>query len=105
MQIDVNTVMTDLEGNAIKDGEKELMFAHVALFALNANFEDEKIDFKEKTERFSLMCKIQESKEYKKFLTISVEDASLLKKLIGKTWNVIICGRVKQLIEDKKETA
>lgn len=105
MLINVNTELKGLDGTPIKERDEILNFGDIALVSLNANFEDEKIEFKEKTNRFVLMTKIYNSKESFKPLEITVEEASLLKKLIGKLWIPLIVGRCIEIIENKEFNA
>jgi hypothetical protein len=83
LKIDVTALITDLDQNPLLLDGKTLSLADIAIISLNGNFDDEKIDYKEKNTP----------------LDISTEDASLLKRLIGKIWNPLIVGRAVEIIE------
>lgn len=99
MNIDINSKILNLDNVPLKEGDKELTIADISLISLNANYDDEKNDYREKNNRFVLMKKIHDCMTSKKSLEITTEEASLLKNLIGKIWNPLIVGRAIEIIE------
>lgn len=96
MKIDFDAVLLDLKGEIMKDGDAPVSLKTVAVNALFAPFPDEReIDGTEKAKRFNLGLRIDVGGE----VEVSAEEVSLVKKLIGKAYPVLIVGRAYQLIE------
>ncbi len=88
MRIDLSTIITDLAGEAVKDGEKDLTLSTVCISALLTPEQGEQ-PATEKVSRFHLAEKVYDSGEQ----DLSVDDVALLKKLIGKLYPPLVVGR------------
>ncbi len=88
MKINLSTVITDLSGEAVKDGEKDLTLSTVCISALLMPDQQDQ-PAKEKVERFHLAEKVHAAGEQ----DLSVDDVALLKKLIGKLFPPLVVGR------------
>lgn len=96
MKINFDAALLDLKGEEMKDGETAVTLKTVAVNALFAPFPDEReIDGNEKAKRFNLGLRIDAGGE----IEVSAEEISLVKKLIGKAFPVLVVGRAYQLIE------
>src|SRR5262245_40116210 len=96
MKIDFSAVIKDLDGEAVKDGEKDATLGRVACTALLASFADERnLPAEDKVRRFRLaeIAAKGGAREMK------VEDVALMKKLIGKAFAPLVVGRAYDIIE------
>lgn len=98
MKIDFSVVLKDIEGEPLKDEKgRDFTMARAACAALLASFPDEKeIGEKEKVDRFKLAISATAGGEQE----VSINDASLLKKLIAKLYGPLVVGRVNEIIGD-----
>jgi len=96
MKIDFSAVIKDLDGDAVKDGEKDATLGGVACSALLASYADEQgLPAEDKVRRFRLAETAAKGGEQE----IKVEDVALIKQLIGKMFAPLIVGRAYDLIE------
>jgi hypothetical protein len=96
MKIDFSAVIKDLDGDAVKDGEKDATLGRVACTALLATFADEpNLSAEDKVKRFRLaeIASIAGEQEMK------VDDVALLKKLIAKAFGPLVVARAYDIIE------
>jgi hypothetical protein len=113
MKIETGMVMVDMEGNELRDqipsGQKNVMgqdilkegpaltLKTVAINALVATYQDEtNLSGEEKLSRWELAGKIKKSSGA---ADLSVEEVSLVKKLIGKAYGTLICGQAWKVLE------
>jgi len=80
---------------------EDMTLREVCLAALQAQFEDEKnLNATEKVARYSLATDIFKAKDNIEF---TAEEITLLKKLIGKGFTVLIVGQAYELLDPKTE--
>lgn len=105
MKIDFSSVLKGLDGKELKGdlkGEKSLTLGSVCVESLMASFPDEeRLSGNDKVKRFKLAQKIYNRTP----VDITVEDASLIKELIGKAYGPLIVGQVWDLLENNKEVS
>ena len=96
MKIDFSAVIKDLDGEAVKDGEKDATLGRVACTALLASYADEQdLAAEDKVKRFRLAEVAARGGEQE----IKVDDVALIKTLIGKAFAPLIVGRAYDIIE------
>jgi len=96
MKIDFSAVIKDLDGDAVKDGDKDATLGRVACTALLASYADEQdlpAEDKMKRLRLAEIAAKGGSQE------IKVDDVALMKKLIGRAFAPLIVGRAYDIIE------
>ena len=100
MQVLLGKVFTDLEGAEIRGDKGEpVILRDVATNALLAVFQDEQnLSGEEKLKRWELAVKIRRAVDP---CEISVEEVSLVKKLIGKAYAPVISGQAWHMLEGK----
>jgi len=82
-------------------GTEDMTLKEVCLAALQANFDDEKqLSATEKVARYSLATDIFKAKGS---IELASEEITLLKKLIGKGFTVLIVGQAYELLDPKIE--
>ena len=99
MKINFSKVLVNHKGVNVKNenGEEVKLYAP-CVNALNALYEDEKgMGGDEKFQRYKLSLKIDEKEE----IDVSVEDVSLIKKLVGKAYPPATVGLVYEALEGK----
>jgi hypothetical protein len=98
MKLDVNSVIEDLEGSPIMDGDKPVTLGAISKFALLNAFPDEKIDNSKKVERFDLAMKISIAmKQTSSETEFSPEEVSVIRDVVGRGYAPLIVGRVYQM--------
>lgn len=106
MKIALNQKLKDFDGEVLiteklvgKETKKTpLTIAEVVINSLTANFGDEKdLTGDEKVKRFILAQKIHRKKDGTAEITI--DEASMVKKLVGKAYGVLIVGQVFEILE------
>src|SRR6516164_2901594 len=98
MKIDFSAVIKDLDGDAVKDGEKDATLGRVACTALLVSYADEQnLAAEDKVKRFRLaeIAANGGAQEMK------VEDVALIKKLIGKAFAPLVVARAYDIIEPR----
>jgi hypothetical protein len=96
MKIDFSAVIKDLDGDAVKDGERDATLGRVACTALLASHADEQnLPAEDKVKRFRLAEVAAKGAQAE----LQVEDVALIKTLIGKMFAPLIVGRAYDIIE------
>lgn len=95
--IDFSTVITDYEGNPVKDNDKEVTLRLLAVGALSAQFQDEQsLAPTDKFKRGDLAIKIYNSTSP---LALKSEDITMLKTVIGKAYSPVVVYKTYQLLD------
>jgi hypothetical protein len=96
MKVDFDTVLRDLKGTAIKDGDGEFTLGAASATALLSPYPDEQnLDPKDKVRRYKLATKIADGGE----VDLSIEEIADLKKLIGKAFPPLVVGRAYEILD------
>jgi len=96
MKIDFSAVIKDLDGDAVKDGEKDATLGRVACTALLASYADEQsLAAEDKVKRFRLAEVAARGGEQE----MKIDDVALVKTLIGKAFAPLIVARAYDIIE------
>lgn len=99
MKINFKRVLVDLDGNALREGDKELLLGKICVSAIVANYMGEQsIPGEEKFARFKLAQKIQLA-ETDPSTDIPVEDVAKIKELTGKYCSTVALGAVWSALE------
>ena len=106
MKIKVNTPMVDLKGNPITDldektgKKKEWILKDVLISSLiTTHFTDgkpEQVSQEEQTDRYKLAVQLETAKDE---INLKPEDAALLKKLVSKSFSVLVTGQVCEILD------
>lgn len=108
MKINFEQPITNLKGENLKEKtktendkieERDITLSMVCTGALLTAYQDEKIDSVEKLRRYKLAQRLVDAKEE----NITIEEANLLKELIGKNPSPLIVGQVFEILEQVKE--
>lgn len=111
MKVFVHEVMKNFEGEPfeLKPGIPVTM-GDACIAALCVNYPDEQIDGKEKFDRFLLSQKINDAKGMltapttpSAFVELTVEEVTLIKKLMGKAYAVGLVGACYQALEKNRD--
>lgn len=100
MQFNLGQAFVDIEGKTIVD-EQGVPFTigSAAINSLLASFDDEKnLSGEDKLKRWELAMSIKNGSIP---MEITVEDASLLKKLIAKAYSTMVVGQAWKMLEGK----
>ena len=119
MRINFNQVLKTIEGEPLEDIDrkkgsdgydtggkpitKKLTLKDVSRNSLTANYEDERnLSADEKLSRYDLATKIYNNgaKEGKE-IPVSAEEITMLKKLIGKAYGVLVVGAAFKILDPK----
>ena len=97
MKINFDTILTNLNGQALKDEKDEpTSLKTVAVNALMQPYPDEReLSGEDKLKRFSIALLIQPGGD----IDLNAEQVSLIKKLIGKLYTPLIVGRAYPLLD------
>lgn len=95
MKIKVTDTILGMDGAPLKNGEEELTYRDVFYNALNTFRPEEKPSDVDKTKCFEVMQILFASDEPE----LKVDQATLLKERVGKTYTPIVYGRVCELID------
>jgi hypothetical protein len=96
MKIDFSSVIKDLDGEAVKDGDKDATLGRVACTALLASYADEQnLPAEDKVKRFRLAEIAAKGGAQE----MGIEGVALVKKLIGKAFAPLIVARAYDIIE------
>lgn len=95
--VDFSTVIRDLAGEPVKDGDVVLTLGAVAQTILTATFADEQnLSGPDKLARFKFALRISGATEA---ITVSAEEVTLLKSLIGRGYGPVIVGRSYEILD------
>lgn len=98
MKVDFSQEITSLDGSVLQSEGAPLTLGQVAVQALLSNHdEDRVIDGAEKVRRFRLAETAFQSGE----ASLTVEDVSLLKRLIARQFVTLVCARAWALLEQE----
>lgn len=96
MKKNVDTVLNDLSGQPLKNGEQDMTLKVAAVNALMGVYPDEQqLDGSEKAKRYALAQKIHAGGE----VDLTSDDLALTKKLIGKAYGPVVVGPAYALID------
>lgn len=96
--IDFSTVLLDIEGEAVKEGDKPVTLGTAATRALLNQFADEQtLAPEEKVKRFLLATKISGKDK----VDLTFEEIATVRKLMCRAFNTLVCGRAAELLPDK----
>lgn len=94
---DLSAVITDINGNPLKEGEGSATIQSVIVQALLGTFPDEQsVTGDEKFRRFNLATRIHAAKDGK--VDLLPEDIVLAKNLVGKGYGALVVGQVFTLL-------
>ena len=99
MKLELTTKIKSIEGEVLTDKNKEVTLGHVLVESLMANYNNEILTGQEKFQRYELAVKVHPTM---KVADITVEEAALLKDLVGKAYGPAVVGPVYGLFEGKK---
>lgn len=103
MKIDFDQKLKNFRDETIKEtpqkNSDDLTLKTVCINALLANIPNERIEGKEKLERYEFALKLKNGGT----IEITVEQAAKLKDLVGKVYNTVISGQTWQMLESIKE--
>jgi hypothetical protein len=98
MKLDFGKVLTGLDGTPIKFGDKDATLGLIAVEALCAVYQDEQnLTGEEKCKRAALAEVAYKANGE----DVSVEDVTLIKKLIGKAYAPLVVKKAYDIIEGK----
>lgn len=98
MKVDFNSVIKDLKGEPVKDGDRDFTLAAVACNALLMPYPDEQsLSGADKFRRYKLADKITSANG--QGVDLSVEEIADLKKLIGKGYGPLVVGRAYEILD------
>ena len=101
MRIDCATVLLDMGGNPLMDGESQVTLKRVAVEVLKASFEDEKdLSGDDKRARYLLGRRISHVSDR----DLKSEEIVLLKKLIAKAYGPSVVGPAWLILEGESQT-
>ena len=99
--IDFSAVLTDLDGNPMKDGENDATLGRIATNALLLPYQDEQnLSGEDKLKRFMLAGKARGPA-----VELTVEEIALAKRLIGKAYGPLVVGRAWALLDPASVSA
>lgn len=94
---DFTAPLLDLDGVAIKQGDKEVTLGEVAANSLLGNYPDEReLVGDEKLRRLELALKVRAARDPK----LTPEEIALIKKLVSKAYGPLVSGRAWQVLND-----
>lgn len=103
MRKDFTLQLKDLDGNVIKEKDKEVTLCTVALSALMMSYEDERqLTGKEKADRYQLAMKINKRPGE---VDVTAEQLAMVKMVIGKAFGPLVVGQVYELLEQDRPVA
>jgi hypothetical protein len=98
MKINFGQSLKELDGKAIKNGEKDLTLKAVACNALGAIFNDDQmLSGEEKAKRGLLAMRLYANPD----IDLTIEELALTKKLIGKAYGPIVIAQAWAMLEGK----
>jgi len=98
MKVNVEASLYDLDGEAMRDGDKPATLGRLAAAALTATFRDEEnLSGDEKVKRFELAVRMIRSADGLP-IELSPEDVVLAKRCIGKAFGPLHVGQAYKLL-------
>lgn len=95
--IDFATVITDYDGNPVKQADKELTLRDLSIMALVTPFDDERsLPATDRFERGRLASVIHDAKEP---ITLKSQEVTMLKLVVGKAFTPLVVFRAFPLID------
>jgi hypothetical protein len=95
VKVDVMVVLKNLQGEALKDSDKEATLRSVATAALMLPYQDEQsVGGEEKFTRYKLALRINASES----VELTPEEAAKVKQLIGKAFGPAVVGPAYELL-------
>lgn len=94
MKINFNKSIYAINGEVLKDGDKDAKLKDLTIAALM--FNDEKASGNEKFKRWNLAKKIYDAKDE---IDVPAEEIALIKDLIGKAFMTSVVGSVYSILE------
>ena len=91
------------DGEPLKEGGTIITHGLIAFRALNADIPDDKVEPSVKYERYKLASRLHGPKADKEPINLTIEDAALIKKLVGKVFPPFIMGQVWDALEEQKQ--
>lgn len=112
MQVKVDSVLVDLDGDPIKEWKKlpgeekpvavDVTLKKIVCDALLAPVEGEKFDGLESVRRYALARKVYAAKGS---INLTAEDTSLVKRLVGLRYAPLVVGQAFELLDPAVDTA
>lgn len=99
MEINLNTKILTLAGEPVLDADKPLTFAGVCINSLLADHREEVITGDDKLKRWQLVKRIDKATTT---VTLSLEEAVLLKNLVARFYTPLVVGQFYELLEGEK---
>lgn len=93
MKINLTTVITDIKGAAIKNGDDDFLLSDVCINALLTPDQSEEADEKVKRYKLALRCSNGADPDF------SAEEIVLIKKLIAKNYPPLVVGRAFEILD------
>lgn len=99
MKINTEKILKTIDGrNLKKEDDQDVSIKDVILNSLLANFPDEQgLAGEEKVKRYSLALKVHQNTDP----DLSIDDLSLIKKLVGKMYSALVVGQMWEILEGK----
>lgn len=102
MRVDFSAQILELDGTPVKIGGKELTLSSVACNSLLAVHEaDAKMSGEDKAKRMKIALRVHDAGVQ----DIDVNDAVLLKMLIGRVYGPLVVGRAFDLLDDSSKSS
>ena len=98
MLINFTARLVNINGEVIKHGDNAQSVGSIAIEALTLNDPQDKISGEEKMKRWKLACKIHGSDQG----DITIDEAKIIKDLVGKYYGPIVVGQVWEALESAK---
>ncbi len=99
MQRNFTTPIKNLDGRPLKEGDREVTLASIAVNALLTPYEDERnLSGDDKVKRFKLAQAIHDAQGE---IEVTVEQVALLKSLIAKAYTPLIVGQAWAVLESE----
>lgn len=103
MLINFDQVLTDLKKEILKDENNEnFTVGHAAIRSLMGEKPQTPMTGDQKYRQYKLALKIGGGKDAEGLIDISIEEAALIKKLVGDFYSPLVVGQVYDLIEGDK---
>lgn len=97
MKINTQIPLKDLDGNVLKDNDKDATVARTVSGALVAGIKGEETSPTDAADRYDLAVRLRNSDE----IDLSSEEIALCKKMVAKVYPPIISGQVAKILEGK----